>query len=130
MRRAWMIVMMTVTLIAMISCARNRDPHNESAAVANLRVINTAEVTFLSNEGEYGTIPELINAGLLDSRFHSIVAGYRFEILLAGKEYVATATPTAPNFGRFEYYSSPDGVVRYSTAATWAPPGQAGRPVQ
>src|SRR5262249_53582275 len=42
-----------------------------SAAIANLRTVNTAEVTYLSTSGgNYGTISDMIAAGLLDSRFN------------------------------------------------------------
>ena len=48
----------------------SREAANESAAVANLRTINTALVTYLAaNGGRYGGIPDLIQAGLLDGRF-------------------------------------------------------------
>jgi hypothetical protein len=40
------------------------------------------------------------------------------------------AVPTSPESGRYAFYSTPDGVVRYSTAEALAPPGEQGRPVQ
>src|SRR5262245_60161416 len=55
----------------------SREAANESAAVGNLRTINTALVTYLSsNGGKYGTIPQLIDAGLLDARFNSVISGF------------------------------------------------------
>ena len=40
------------------------------------------------------------------------------------------ADPASTNTGRYGYYSIPDAVVRYSTNASLAPAGQAGRSVQ
>jgi hypothetical protein len=103
---------------------------NEGAAIANLRTINTAEVTFLSSSGRYGSIPELIAAGLLDSRFNSTVSGYNFYIVVSEKSYEAAAIPVSSNTGRFGYYSNPDGIVRYAPVTTLAPAGMEGAPVK
>ncbi len=100
---------------------------NESAAVTYLRTINTAEVTFLATaKGTYGTIPQLISAGLLDSRFNGTVSGYNFSVTVTGTDYKATAEPASPQAGRYGFFSTADDLrIRYST--TLAPPGQAGK---
>jgi len=51
---------------------------------------------------------------------------------LAGNrlDYTVYATAAAPNQGRYDYYSTPDYVIRYSTVATRAPAGLAGEPVR
>ena len=109
----------------------HRPASNESAAVANLRTINTAEVTYLSSSsGSYGTIADLIAAGLLDETFTGTKAGYAYTVATSGRDYTAEATPISTNTGRFGYYSFPDAVVRYSTNASLAPAGQSGRSVQ
>ena len=105
---------------------------NEHPAVSNLRTINTAEVTYLSSSGgTYGSITDLIAANLLDDTFTGIKAGYKYSIMLnaKGSVYTAEAVPVSTNTGRFGYYSHPDAVVRYSTNASLAPAGQAGRSV-
>jgi hypothetical protein len=108
----------------------------ESSAVAQLRTINTAEVTYLSsNGGKYGSIPELISQGLLDSRFAGSVSGYTFTATASGSDYTVTAMPSSPDVGRFGYYSNPDAVIRYytTTSATCTPcfpNGLSGAPVQ
>jgi hypothetical protein len=104
-------------------------------AVANLRTINTAEVTYLSSSGgNYGDLPALVAAGLLDDTFIGTAthpkAGYIYNITATGSDYTATADPASTNTGRFGYYSFPDAVVRYSTNASLAPAGQSGRSVQ
>jgi hypothetical protein len=104
---------------------------NESAAVANLRTLNTAQVTFLSTSGgKYGDIDALVNAGLLDTRFLTTVSGYMFSIINQGGDYLAVGVPAKPNNGQFAFYTTPDGVVRYATADGFAPADEAGKPVQ
>jgi type II secretory pathway pseudopilin PulG len=124
-------VILIIATISIPSLLRSRQAANESAAVANLRTINTAEVTYLSVKGgTYGDLDALIESGLLDTRFNGGVSGYDFHIVTEGGDYTATATPASSNTGRFGYYTTPDGVVRYSTEANLAPAGQAGLPVQ
>jgi prepilin-type N-terminal cleavage/methylation domain-containing protein len=124
-------IILIIATIAIPSLLRSRQAANESAAVANLRTINTAEVTYLSSSGgNYGEIPDLITAGLLDTTFNSVKAGYNFSVDAMGSDYTATATPASSNTGRYGYYSTPDAVVRYSTVSSLAPAGQAGNAVQ
>ena len=111
-------------------------PAPESAAVSNLRTINTAEVTYLAgHDGHYSTIPDLITAGLLDSRFEREVSGYLFEVTVFGSDYTATAMPASREAGKYGYYSGPDPVIRYAGSATETctpcfPEGMSRAPVQ
>ena len=104
--------------------------------MAQLRTINTAEVTYISsNQGSYGDLPSLITQGLIDSRFSGSVSGYSFTVTAAGANYTANANPTSTNAGRFGYYSVPDAVIRFATyqGGTCTPcyPGAlSGAPVQ
>ena len=132
-------IILIIATIAIPSLLRSRQAANESATVANVRTINTAEVTYLSSAGgNYGSIPELITAGLLDSRFATSVSGYTFAVQASSTDYTAFATPTSANAGRYAYYSTPDAVVRYQTATSGCggtggncfPTGMSGQPVQ
>ena len=129
-------IILIIATIAIPSLLRSRQAANESAAVANLRTINTAEVTYLSSAGgAFGGITNLVTAGLIDSRFNGSVSGYDYVVTVVTGDYTAMATPTATNSGRYGYYSTPDGVVRYQTATSTAcnpcfPAGQGGNPVQ
>jgi type IV pilus assembly protein PilA len=131
-------IILIIATIAIPSLLRSRQAANESAAVANLRTINTAEVTYLSSSGGvYGALTDLQNEGLIDSSFSNTAgkSGYTYSIAVATGLYTATATPTATNSGRYGYYSTPDGVVRWQTATSTActpcfPSGQGGAPVQ
>ena len=129
-------IILIIATIAIPSLLRSRQAAQESSAVSQIRTINTAEVTYLSsNAGNYGSIPELITAGLLDSRFSAAVSGYSFTITATGADYTATAYPTSTNSGRFGYFSLPDAVIRYAAATTTNctpcfPTNQSGAPVQ
>src|SRR2546426_3675692 len=72
-------IILIIATIAIPSLLRSRQAANESAAVANLRNLNTAEVQYLSgHQGQYGGVPELVTAGLLDDRYANGSAGYNF----------------------------------------------------
>ncbi len=105
-------------------------PYNDAGAVANLRTINTAEATYASSDGRFGTIQELIDSGLLDTRYGGPFNGYTYQVDLSEKNYTAIATRSPSNMGKYEFYSTADGVVRYTTVASLSPPGAAGNPVQ
>jgi prepilin-type N-terminal cleavage/methylation domain-containing protein len=123
-------IILIIATIAIPSLLRSRQAANESAAVATTRTITTAEVTYLSSSGgSYGTMAMLIGAQLLDSGFTGVKSGYNYAITTDGTDYTITAVPASTNNGRFGYYSTPDGVVRYSTTTTMAPANQAGNPV-
>jgi prepilin-type N-terminal cleavage/methylation domain-containing protein len=131
-------IILIIATIAIPSLLRSRQAAQESSAVAQLRTINTAEVTYLSsNQGSYGDVVSLISQGLLDNRFTGSVSGYQFTVTSSGSDYTANAQPVAANAGRFGYYSVPDAVVRYSTVTTGCggpggncfPANQSGAPV-
>src|SRR5207249_6611428 len=134
-------IILIIATIAIPSLLRSRQAAQESSAVAQVRTINTAEVTYLSsNGGNYGSVPELITAGLLDNRFAASVSGYTFTVTATGTNYTAMAIPTSTNAGRYGYYSTPDAVVRYATSTMQSanssvcspcfPTNQSGNPVQ
>lgn len=131
-------IILIIATIAIPSLLRSRQAANESGAVATLRTITTAEVTYLSSSGGvYGGKGDLITAGLIDSRFTGDVGGYTYAVTTysSNANYTVTATPNSTNSGRYGYYSTPDGVVRYQTATGTTcspcfPSGQGGNPVQ
>jgi prepilin-type N-terminal cleavage/methylation domain-containing protein len=126
-------IILIIATIAIPSLLRSRQAANESAAVANLRTINTAQVTYLSSAaGKYGALTDLITAKLLDDTFTGTKAGYNYSVNLdaTSSDYTIEAVPASPNTGRYGYYSIPDAVVRYSTNSSLAPAGQSGRSVQ
>jgi prepilin-type N-terminal cleavage/methylation domain-containing protein len=109
-------IILIIAAIAIPSLLRSRQSADESSAIAQLRTINTAEVTYLtSNQGAYGDIPSLITQGLLDGRFVGSVSGYSFSVTASGANYTANADPTSVNSGRFGYFNVADAVIRYAT---------------
>ena len=129
-------IILIIATIAIPSLLRSRQAANETSAVANLRTINTAQVTYLSSAGgNFGAVTDLIAAGLIDSRFNGPVSGYSFTITASGQDYTASALPTSVNSGRYGYYSLPDAVIYYQSGVVancnpCFPSGQSGRPVQ
>src|SRR5438477_7199318 len=81
-------IILIIATIAIPSLLRSRQAAQESSAVAQIRTINTAEVTDQSSKGDkYGNIAELITAGLLDGRFATSVSGYTFSVTASGTDY-------------------------------------------
>ncbi|HYR87249.1 MAG TPA: hypothetical protein VE422_24415, partial [Terriglobia bacterium] len=78
------------------------------------------------------SITDLVSAGLLDNRYQGLMSGYQMTIELSTNalDYTAAATARGPNDGRFDYYSLPDYVIRYSTVVARAPTGLSSEPVR
>ena len=139
MVRALQIAVVAAIVLIVLSFylpRRGYQRSNDSAAIANLRTINTAELTYKvylpSSDGTYGSMTDLIAAGLLDDGFTAIKSGYKYSLTLdeTSSVYTAEATPASAKTGRYGYYTVPDGVVRYSTNASLAPARKSGRYVQ
>src|SRR6185295_8675126 len=75
-------IILVIATIAIPSLLRSRQSANESGAVANMRNLNTAEVSYSSTHNlVYGQISDLIAAGLLDDRYgNPNFNGYQFSI--------------------------------------------------
>ncbi len=127
-------IILIIATIAIPSLLRSRQAANETAAVANMRNMNTAEVTYSSaNGGVYGDVPDLVAARLIDGRYASgNFSGFQYTVALSVnfRDYTIYATAVSPNTSRYDYYSTPDFVIRYTTVATRAPAGRTGQPVQ
>jgi hypothetical protein len=96
----------------------------QAMAITNLRTVNTAEVVFLSSHGgRYGSLPDLMTDGLLDSRYKGPIRGYSFEVTLTGggKDYEAVAKASDP--GLYSFKSTADAVIRFASGPA------AGQPV-
>jgi len=120
-------IILIIATIAIPSLLRSRQAANESAAVASVRTMTTAEITYLSSSGgSYGTVAQLVSAGLVDAVFNGTKGGYNYSVTTSGTDYTIIAVPASTNNGRYGYYSVPDGVVRYSTDPTQAPANMAG----
>ena len=126
-------IILIIATIAIPSLLRSRQAANEAHAVANLRTLNTAEVQYISShQGNYGGLPELVTAGLLDDRYTTGSAGYDFSIEISANflDYTGHAIAQGPNAGRYDYYTKPDYTIRYSLDPTRSPTGLTGEPVR
>jgi prepilin-type N-terminal cleavage/methylation domain-containing protein len=125
-------IILIIAVIAIPSLLRSRQAAQETHAVANLKTVNTAEVQYMSNMKTFGGVPELITAGLLDARFSNPSSGYIYDIQLPVNylDYTAIATAQSANAGRYDYFTKPDFVIRFSTDPTRAPTGLSGEPVR
>jgi hypothetical protein len=83
----------------------------------------------MSSHQKYGTLRELVDAGLVERVLLDQAQGYRFLIETQEGEYVVLATALTAG-GRYDYYSFADGVVRYSSDSRKAPPGSSGAPAR
>src|SRR5689334_15159919 len=74
-------IILIIATIAIPSLLRSRQSANESAAIASVRTMTTAQITYLSSSGgSYGNLALLIGAGLLDTGFNSTKSGYNYSI--------------------------------------------------
>jgi Zn-dependent protease len=123
------VPLMIASALLLPRLLRYAEPKNEAAAVARIQNINNAQSKYMSSHQKYGTLQELVDAGLVERAFLDQAQGYRFRIETQESEYVVLATALAAS-GRYDYYSFADGVVRYSSDSRKAPPGSSGAPAQ
>jgi prepilin-type N-terminal cleavage/methylation domain-containing protein len=122
-------IILIIATIAVPSFLQSRKLANENSAVANLRTVSNAEATYVTSSGGFfGTMNQLVGAQLLDNRFGGagVFNGYSYVIRTNGFQYTVTATPVSGNTGRYGFYMTGDGVIRYSTTPALAPPGKSG----
>jgi hypothetical protein len=98
-------------------------------AVAQLRTINTAEVLYRAQASSFGSIEDLIRVGELENPFTSAVDGYNFTVFADKNEYTAKAT-SASRYGCWDYFTSADARIRYSTDQSRAPKGKSAQVVE
>jgi type IV pilus assembly protein PilA len=129
-------IILIIAAIAIPNLLRARIAANESSAVASIRTINTAEISYnsafptvgyavnLANLGGTSCTPPTSSSGcLIDTQLASgTKSGYSFSAVGSGGppagSYQVVATPIAPNQTGVRYFCSfADAVVRYSTGS-------------
>ena len=126
-------IILIIATIAIPSLLRSRQVAHETSAVASLKTLNTAQISYTAiSGGTYGPMTELVNAGLVDSRFNTTISGYNYTFDLASnlRNFTVYATALTANEGRYDYSTAPDYVIRYTTVTSRAPLGMAGQPVR
>lgn len=129
-------IILIIAAIAIPNLLRARIAANESSAVASIRTINTAMISYNSAYPTVGysanltalggtscTPPTSTGACLIDTQLASgTKSGYSFTAVGSGGppagSYTAVATPLTPNqTGSRSFCSFADAVLRYSTAS-------------
>ncbi|MFY9905871.1 MAG: prepilin-type N-terminal cleavage/methylation domain-containing protein [Terriglobales bacterium] len=129
-------IILIIAAIAIPNLLRARIAANESSAVASIRTINTAMVSYNSSYPTVGfaanlaaltsngcSPPDSSQACLIDTLLASgTKSGYVFSVAASGSapagSYYAAGSPLTPNqTGVRSFCSIADAVVRYSTAA-------------
>lgn len=114
-----------IAAIAIPNLLAARRAANEGATIATLRTLHSAEATYqaTAGAGQFGTLEQLIDSGLLDPRMgFDVVSGYRYRIeLTTGLDnepgFEATSVPNSyPNSGRRSFFVNEDGVIRATDA--------------
>jgi type IV pilus assembly protein PilA len=131
-------IILIIAAIAIPNLLRARMAANEASAVASLRTINTACITYNSTYGAYpaalsnmadvaaGTAPTSTSADLLDPVLSSSSpqkSGYKF-VYTAGTSnvvYTVNGNPVVSNqTGTRFFFTDQSAVIRYNTSATAA----------
>ena len=126
-------IILIIATVAIPSLMRSRQVAHETSAVANLKTLNTAQISYTAiSGGTYGTMSDLIGEALIDSRFSGTISGYNYTFNIAAnlRDFTVYATAVTANDGRYDYSTAPDYVIRFTTVTTRAPNGFAGAPVQ
>jgi type IV pilus assembly protein PilA len=130
-------IILIIAAIAIPNLLRARIAANESSAVASVRTINTAEISYNSAYPTVGfagslgalagtcngTAPTSTGACLIDTQLASgTKSGYSFVATPSGSNpaggYMAAGSPITPNqTGVRSFCSVADAVVRYSSSA-------------
>lgn len=120
-------IIIIISAIAVPSLLQARKSANESAAVANLRSMASAEFTYASrNNQQFGVLVDLVGTGYLDNRFvaGARIGGHTFNENQTITGAPAEATANVPDGFGFtavhvtgaadvDYGVASDGVVRY-----------------
>jgi hypothetical protein len=130
MRFVGILLLVAAVSVGVFAFHRSRQIANEASAVTNLKTLADTEFVLLNEDGFYGTVDELIQSRFLDSKFASPVSGYTYSVVPSQFNFLATASRTSRFNGRYEYFVTGDGIVRYSKNTELAPAGRAGLPVE
>jgi hypothetical protein len=87
---------------------------NEAIAVSMMRTVVSAEATFQATEGagRYGTLDELLSAGLISKEVLQKY-GYKIEVTTSANRFEAIAVPIEyGKTGRLSYFVDESGVIR------------------
>ena len=119
-----------IAAIAIPNLLASKRAANEGSAIASLRTLTGAQATYHATKGggEFGTLADLMGAGLIDSVLGSTPytkAGYVFDMTAlpsgatAPARYDATSIPQSFSIlgatGSRSFYSNESGVIYFNT---------------
>ena len=118
-----LIVIAVIAILAAIAIPNllsSRMAANEASAIGSIRTLNTAEATYRTRKGSYGTMTQLATASMIDPALGAASAssataksGYWFNI--AGNsttQYYAVGQPQGPGTsGTLIFYTDETGVI-------------------
>ncbi len=122
-----------IAAIAVPNLLASRRAANEASAVANIRIIATAEYLYLHSIGlgtSYGTAAQLRNSGMLDpiiagpgaASTGGTKSGYAYVITpdnaTPPAAFTATAAPISVNTGTRSFFTNEPGVIRFMEGST------------
>jgi prepilin-type N-terminal cleavage/methylation domain-containing protein len=123
-----LIVVAIIGIIASIAVPyleQARQATKSASAVNSIRTINSAEASFRSSTGQYGTLLELGNGNYIadPSLRTGEKSGYSFTVFNAATlTYEATANPTLDPLNDLQhYYVDATGIIRVEVGATATP---------
>jgi type IV pilus assembly protein PilA len=110
-------VLMSIAIPGLLASRRSA---NETAAVGNLRTIDSAETAYLAQTGRAATFANLRTGNFLDVQWTNGVyrTGFIYSevaISATGGQYHITAIPSSTGNGRKSYSLIEDHVVRYTS---------------
>lgn len=122
-------LMIVVAVIAIISSfaisalVNSRKAANETSAIASLSLICSAQERYEVWFGQFATVSDLVDTGLLDESFADGAGprgGYLFRDVVAPSVglYQITAEPVDSSAGDRFFYVNSSGVIRFSTTGT------------
>jgi type II secretory pathway pseudopilin PulG len=140
-----------VAAVAIPNLIRSKIAANESSAVAAVRTVNTAQLTYKTSFPQRGYAASLPTLGpdpsgaLAQTQDHAdllpdsltsescnpdgwcLASGFRFKLTAACaqrrcQEYVLLAVPVSANTGTRNFCSTSDGVIRTKPGAPWETP--------
>ena len=121
-----MIVVSIIAIVAAIaipSLLTSKQAANESAAIANLRLLTSVQAMYVTRYGTYATLAQLCNAGYIDSTFGSgTKQDYFFTAgTLSSTTWCMKTEPNDVNAGSRSFRTGVDGVVyeKLDTSIGW-----------
>jgi type IV pilus assembly protein PilA len=127
-------IILIIAAIAIPNLLRSKMSANEASAVATLRTMTTASISYSTTYGGYeahlaqlapAAVPSAAAADLLDNVLSAsdtpAKSGYTFTFAAANGTYVINADPTTPGVtGQRHFFTDPSGVIRVNGAAAAA----------